>query len=100
MTPGAEQWFFQPAALIRPCVWETAVTDSRMRAFARATAVPKMNTSGVLDVARFIVGMQDGPVTSELRVFCQTTCLCVTGTTSGSSLQWPVWKHSYSLTIL
>ena len=39
-----------------------------------------MNTRSVLNVARFIVGIQDGHVTSELRVFCPATCLCVAGT--------------------
>ena len=54
--------------------------NSRMRAFTRATVVPKMNTSSVLDWTRFIVRIQDGPVTSELRVLCPVTYLCVVGT--------------------
>lgn len=51
-----------------------------MRTFTRATAVPKMNTSSVSDVERFIIEIQAWPMTSELRVSCQATGVSVAGT--------------------
>ena len=76
----AEEFLSPPAAGTLPCGWATGVTHSFTRAFTRATAVSIMNTSSVFDAERYTTALQARPVTSELRVSCQATCVSVAGT--------------------
>jgi hypothetical protein len=42
--------------------------------------VPKINKSSMFDVKMFILEIRAWPVMFELRVACDTTCVCVVGT--------------------
>jgi hypothetical protein len=62
------------------CGSATGVTHCLLRAFTRASAVPKINKSSMFDVEMFISEIQAWFVMFKLRVFCHTTCVSVAGT--------------------
>jgi len=89
------QWVFRPAAGTLPCGWACWITYSLTRALTPATAVPKSDTSSVMDVERCMLEIETLLVPSETKVFCRATLRV--WDTSVLATQWPLWKNLYGI---